>query len=589
MHSPNTQQRNPPCPLDRMAASSAAVDGELDDDAFLELEDEMRALEAAAGGASPKRPRDEPETAVADGLLPGEGGPQSGPVAALGRRRRIGVTLLSDLDWCGVQTAFSMWRGKPKRTRAMVAGEAHHEKLERAVHDIVEVAVTTRSDRWALLLLAIVQRCDELALGGHTREMPVFGWACLGGEVPGSGQGEPGSADGAARSESAGEPDIEDVVEGAHALPVSSRWAGLEVWGAVGDGAGAGPAVRRVTSSAGGDADCWLLGYVDELRVRAGALCLGDTKTRRAKSLPGVAQKRSSRLQVMTYRWLWGRMVAEAAVAEQMLGPVPSGGGGPEAAADSTATQAGPSGAAGRAGPTEAESGAAAAGEMPGGAVSDSGSTDMQVTAAEAISSSGPAGQGIVSVASAAAPDAAEETAAPSEAAAPGVTAGDDAAPGTEQAAALPAWWPLRFFVEHGAEPDATLGDEAAAAALAAVTDAEAAEMLGRPTVRGLLRLAFRRIAAVPEPSPWLRLDYLWQRDGAPLGSDRFPYSEGRVRAALTSAAAFLHGLRAPLGPPDGEMWKCERCSFLRQCGHRSPLVRRVGRPPPPGYGADSE
>lgn len=60
-------------------------------------------------------------------------------------------------------------------TTEMQAGLATHAKLEAQVSVLVEVAVETPEDVWALKLLNTIQGIHQLLSEGMTRELYIFG------------------------------------------------------------------------------------------------------------------------------------------------------------------------------------------------------------------------------------------------------------------------------------------------------------------------------------------------------------------------------------------------------------------------------
>jgi hypothetical protein len=235
--------------------------------------------------------------------------------------QRVGVTYLSELDWCAVQKAFSLQRGKPKRTKAMIRGEDVHKELELEVQELVEVKITSDSDKWAMQIVNLIKGCDVLLCGEQrTREIPVFGWSVLQSAASGASAGDSTAT---------------------HRLDLNAPAATQEVWAAMGipeEGVGAAgassqskaAAMQPESASTGAEEhETWLLGYVDELRLvpsrtvlpgaaasTGGRVRVVDTKTRSSAGLPGVASKRASRLQVCVYRWMLERMVEAALESE---------------------------------------------------------------------------------------------------------------------------------------------------------------------------------------------------------------------------------------------------------------------------------
>eukprot|EP00899_Mesostigma_viride_P012233 jgi/Mesvir1/2100/Mv16632-RA.1 len=97
------------------------------------------------------------------------------------RPRGVSVTDLSAAAWCEQQTKFGLVLGKPRKTRAMAAGTARHEQLDRQLNVPVVVETLTREDEWAVKLLNMMGRMRQLRTRGMTRELYVFG--TLRGEV----------------------------------------------------------------------------------------------------------------------------------------------------------------------------------------------------------------------------------------------------------------------------------------------------------------------------------------------------------------------------------------------------------------------
>ena len=140
----------------------------------------------------------------------------------------------------------------------MSRGIARHTELELEVHDLKEVLVESRADLWALHLINCLFGIRELHKKGRTRELRVFG--CI--DALGSQTG---------------------------------LWA---------------------------EAPIFCIGIIDHIEMRAqpvdngigdgdgNRVCvISDTKTRSVLSMPSVAQKRPSRLQLMLYKYLFDNLV----------------------------------------------------------------------------------------------------------------------------------------------------------------------------------------------------------------------------------------------------------------------------------------
>eukprot|EP00897_Mesotaenium_endlicherianum_P007552 jgi/Mesen1/6825/ME000035S06200 len=100
---------------------------------------------------------------------------QRPPLEKHRRRRGLAVTDITASEWCEKQVEFSLARGAPEATPAMLAGSSRHAELEAEVVEAVEVAVHTREDSWALRLIDSATRLRQLRLTGLAREVFVLG------------------------------------------------------------------------------------------------------------------------------------------------------------------------------------------------------------------------------------------------------------------------------------------------------------------------------------------------------------------------------------------------------------------------------
>ncbi|WOG87573.1 hypothetical protein DCAR_0206802 [Daucus carota subsp. sativus] len=93
------------------------------------------------------------------------------------RKRGLSVTDITASEWCEKQTELSFHHGKPKASKAMEAGKARHEVLEKEVIRRVKVQIETAEDVWALKVLNFIRGINQLQFDGLTREVPIIGFA----------------------------------------------------------------------------------------------------------------------------------------------------------------------------------------------------------------------------------------------------------------------------------------------------------------------------------------------------------------------------------------------------------------------------
>lgn len=97
-------------------------------------------------------------------------------------KKPLSVTDLISPAWCELQYWYTLTKhGKKRRTPAMKQGSVIHEKLEKEVHDVVEVTVTTKEDMWGLKIWNVIQGLRTLRVTGMTREMEI--WGVVDGQV----------------------------------------------------------------------------------------------------------------------------------------------------------------------------------------------------------------------------------------------------------------------------------------------------------------------------------------------------------------------------------------------------------------------
>lgn len=90
--------------------------------------------------------------------------------------RAISVTDLTGTEWCEKQMEFSLHLGKPKKTKAMIAGSARHVALEEEVIKRVKFQTESAEDVWALKFMNFIFGANQLLLDGLTRELPLVGF-----------------------------------------------------------------------------------------------------------------------------------------------------------------------------------------------------------------------------------------------------------------------------------------------------------------------------------------------------------------------------------------------------------------------------
>ncbi|KAL8089813.1 hypothetical protein AgCh_039327 [Apium graveolens] len=93
------------------------------------------------------------------------------------RKRGLFVTDITASEWCEKQTELNFCHGKPLASKAMKAGKARHEVLEKEVIRRVKVHIETDEDVWALKVLNFIRGVNQLLFDGLTRELPIIGFA----------------------------------------------------------------------------------------------------------------------------------------------------------------------------------------------------------------------------------------------------------------------------------------------------------------------------------------------------------------------------------------------------------------------------
>eukprot|EP00820_Chromera_velia_P017712 Cvel_26954.t1-p1 / transcript=Cvel_26954.t1 / gene=Cvel_26954 / organism=Chromera_velia_CCMP2878 / gene_product=Exonuclease V, chloroplastic, putative / transcript_product=Exonuclease V, chloroplastic, putative / location=Cvel_scaffold3284:12354-18199(+) / protein_length=558 / sequence_SO=supercontig / SO=protein_coding / is_pseudo=false len=184
------------------------------------------------------------------------------PLQQFKKGRGISVTEFSAQLWCETQLQLQYVTGRKRQTAAMAAGIKRHAEIESDDHTTEEVEVETREDLYAFKALNSVLQLDML----RQRHEEL-----LKGNGGGNGPGTPSSS--------------------------SSELPGArvrEVW---------------VCGLVNG---LYVSGIIDELRIvpcEGGdfRLLISDTKTRQQPSLPSMAQRRTSAIQLQVYH----RMVSE--------------------------------------------------------------------------------------------------------------------------------------------------------------------------------------------------------------------------------------------------------------------------------------
>ncbi|XP_051113623.1 exonuclease V, chloroplastic-like [Andrographis paniculata] len=91
------------------------------------------------------------------------------------RGRGLSVTDLTATEWCEKQMEYTLFFGKPKATKVMLAGSARHAVLEEEVIQRVKVNVESAEDVWALKLMNFIVGANQLLFDGLTRELPLVG------------------------------------------------------------------------------------------------------------------------------------------------------------------------------------------------------------------------------------------------------------------------------------------------------------------------------------------------------------------------------------------------------------------------------
>ncbi|CAG8470700.1 4101_t:CDS:1 [Ambispora leptoticha] len=92
------------------------------------------------------------------------------------KKNCLSVTDFAALAWCETQFEFTLADGGRRQTEVMAKGSEIHLTLELEVHEIVEVKLKTREDRWGNRLLNLLTGLFEIQEQGKTRELPMFGF-----------------------------------------------------------------------------------------------------------------------------------------------------------------------------------------------------------------------------------------------------------------------------------------------------------------------------------------------------------------------------------------------------------------------------
>ncbi|BFZ58168.1 hypothetical protein PYCC9005_005229 [Savitreella phatthalungensis] len=100
------------------------------------------------------------------------------PFERFRRQDRLSVTDVVSPLWCEAQFQYALEAtGRRRRTEAMKVGSRIHDELEREIHlpVVIERSEEIEEERWGLILLNGIIRCDELLRTGVTRELSVWG------------------------------------------------------------------------------------------------------------------------------------------------------------------------------------------------------------------------------------------------------------------------------------------------------------------------------------------------------------------------------------------------------------------------------
>ncbi|PKA66936.1 Exonuclease V, chloroplastic [Apostasia shenzhenica] len=90
--------------------------------------------------------------------------------------RGLTVTDITATEWCEKRMEFVVLRGKPGRTKAMIAGSNRHAQLEEEVVEKIEIQTNSVEDSWAVKFLNFIAGVNQLLFEGLTRELPVIGF-----------------------------------------------------------------------------------------------------------------------------------------------------------------------------------------------------------------------------------------------------------------------------------------------------------------------------------------------------------------------------------------------------------------------------
>jgi exonuclease V len=101
------------------------------------------------------------------------------PLQRFKGNRAISVTELCSQLWCEQQFHYSRTlklRRSPEVEKVMNIGSQRHEQLQRDEQgDVIPLKLTKREDDWGLRLLTMLQGIFDLHVTGRTRELPVIG------------------------------------------------------------------------------------------------------------------------------------------------------------------------------------------------------------------------------------------------------------------------------------------------------------------------------------------------------------------------------------------------------------------------------
>ncbi|CAG8434409.1 1980_t:CDS:2 [Ambispora gerdemannii] len=92
------------------------------------------------------------------------------------KKNCLSVTDFAALAWCETQFEFTLADGGRRQTEVMAKGSEIHLTLELEIHEIVEIELKTREDRWGDRLLSLLTGLSEIQVQGKTRELPMFGF-----------------------------------------------------------------------------------------------------------------------------------------------------------------------------------------------------------------------------------------------------------------------------------------------------------------------------------------------------------------------------------------------------------------------------